>query len=140
MAAIFLGPVLDLVHGVIDKIWPDANTREKAKADAAMALMKGEFDNELAQISVNAAEAKSDKLFVAGWRPFIGWVCGSAFAYHFIFQPFVVFILKVLHVAVPDMPVLSMGDLMPVLLGMLGLGGLRTYEKIQGANGTKVKA
>ena len=140
MAAIFLGPVLDLVHGVIDKIWPDANTREKAKADAAMALMKGEFDNELAQIGVNAAEAKSDKLFVAGWRPFIGWVCGSAFAYHFIFQPFVVFILKVSHVAVPDMPVLSMGDLMPVLLGMLGLGGLRTYEKIQGANGTKVKA
>jgi len=140
MAAIFLGPILDLVHGVIDKIWPDANTREKAKADAAMALMKGEFDNELAQIAVNAAEAKSDKLFVAGWRPFIGWVCGSAFAYHFIFQPFVVFILKVSHVTVPDMPVLSMGDLMPVLLGMLGLGGLRTYEKIQGANGTKVKA
>ena len=86
----------------------------------------------LAQIEVNKAEAASGSLFKGGWRPFIGWVCGIAFAYHFIFQPFLIFLYATFGVSIPDLPEFDMGTLMPVLMGMLGLGGLRTFEKAKG--------
>tara|TARA_R110000824_G_scaffold319004_1_gene506132 strand:+ start:129 stop:530 length:402 start_codon:yes stop_codon:yes gene_type:complete len=86
----------------------------------------------LAQIEVNRAEAASGSVFKGGWRPFIGWVCGAAFAYHFVLQPFIVFGVAVAGVAIPELPSFDMGSLMTVMMGMLGLGGLRSYEKKQG--------
>jgi hypothetical protein len=86
----------------------------------------------LAQVEVNKAEAASGSVFKGGWRPFIGWVCGAAFAYHFVLQPFIVFGVAVAGVAIPELPSFDMGSLMTVMMGMLGLGGLRSYEKKQG--------
>jgi hypothetical protein len=71
-------------------------------------------------------------VFKGGWRPFIGWVCGSAFAYHFVLQPVIVFVVLAVGVDLPPLPEFDMTSLMTVLMGMLGLGGLRTYEKKQG--------
>ena len=86
----------------------------------------------LAQIEVNKAEAASGSVFKGGWRPFIGWVCGVAFAYHFVLQPFIVFVVAAAGIAIPKLPTFDMGSLMTVMMGMLGLGGLRSYEKKQG--------
>ena len=86
----------------------------------------------LEQIEVNAKEAEHASVFVAGWRPGIGWICGAALGYHFVVQPLLVFVVKVW---VPDMeppPPLSLGELMPILLGLLGLGGMRTAERLSG--------
>tara|TARA_R110000796_G_scaffold63156_1_gene145617 strand:- start:357 stop:758 length:402 start_codon:yes stop_codon:yes gene_type:complete len=86
----------------------------------------------LAQIEVNKAEAASGSVFKGGWRPFIGWVCGAAFAYHFVLQPFIVFVVAAAGITIPELPTFDMGSLMTVMMGMLGLGGLRSYEKKQG--------
>ena len=86
----------------------------------------------ISQIEVNKAEAASGSFFKGGWRPFIGWVCGLAFAYHFILQPLLTFILATFNVSIPELPEFDMGTLLPVLGGMLGIGGLRTYEKQKG--------
>jgi len=88
-----------------------------------------------AQNAVNAIEARHKSIFVAGWRPFIGWVCGFALLYEFILNPIAAWIIT-LSMDVPVYPpVLDTTQLYTVLLGMLGLGGLRTYEKLKG--GTK---
>ena len=84
------------------------------------------------QLEINKAEAASGSVFKGGWRPFIGWVCGIAFAYHFVLQPLIVFGVTAAGVEIPELPSFDMGSLMTVMMGMLGLGGLRSYEKKQG--------
>lgn len=79
------------------------------------------------QTKINEAEAQHRSVFVAGWRPFIGWICGIALAYNFIFRDIVIFFIGQENVPEP----LQMDHLMTVLLGMLGLGGLRTFEKVK---------
>jgi len=90
-----------------------------------------------AQTAVNLQEAKSDKIFIAGWRPWIGWTCGMIFAVNFIVGPIVnwVFVLRHIPGAFPKM---DLSEAMPVLLGMLGLGTMRSYEKVQGAQNQSV--
>lgn len=90
-----------------------------------------------AQTAVNLQEAKSDKLFVAGWRPWIGWTCGMIFAVNFIIGPVVNWVFVLRHIP-GEFPKMDLSEAMPVLLGMLGLGTMRTYEKVQGAQDTKV--
>ena len=80
------------------------------------------------QTKINAVEAQHRTLFVAGWRPFIGWICGGALAYNFVIRDLFIWVTKTTEAP----PALQMDHLMTVLLGMLGLGGLRTYEKIKG--------
>ena len=86
----------------------------------------------LSQIEVNKAEAASGSLFKGGWRPFVGWVCGVAFAYHFVLQPLIVFILTVFGSDIPELPEFDMSTLLTTLGGLLGIGGLRSYEKTKG--------
>ena len=100
--------------------------------DIATMSEKHAQDLALAQIKVNAAEAASGSLFKGGWRPFVGWVCGVAFCYHFILQPLVIFIVAIVGVDIPDLPEFRMNTLLTVLGGLLGIGGLRTYEKQKG--------
>ena len=96
------------------------------------------LDGIQAQTAVNEKEAASSSVFVAGWRPWIGWVCGAAFAYAFVFQPFFTFMLAATHSPIDPktLPTVDLSNLLPVLLGMLGLAGMRSYEKVQGVPNT----
>ena len=122
-----VGPVTN----IIGKIIPDKD--QAAKLAHEIATMSERMANEqmLAQLEVNKAEAASGSLFKGGWRPAIGWICGLALFWSFILQPFLVFFLLVFGVDLPPLPEIGTADLMPILLGMLGLGGLRSYEKVQ---------
>lgn len=88
-----------------------------------------------AQAQVNAIEASNKSIFIAGWRPFIGWVCGSGLAIQFIINPFVTWIAALAKHPVA-FPALDLGTLMTLLFGMLGLGAMRTFEKVQAAPGS----
>jgi len=129
--------LIPAISGLLDKLIPDPEAREKAKLE----LLKAERANDLAELQtalsadkmqadINQQEAENTNLFVAGWRPFIGWVCGIAFAYHFIIQPVLVFILTNSG-RKAELPAFDMHTLSTVLMGMLGLGGLRTLEKVK---------
>jgi hypothetical protein len=126
-----LDTLIGPVTSIIDKIVPDKS--QAAKLAHEIATMSEKMANEqmLAQLEVNKAEAASGSLFKGGWRPAIGWICGLALFWSFILQPFLVFFLLVFGVDLPPLPEIGTADLMPILLGMLGLGGLRSYEKVQ---------
>ncbi len=87
------------------------------------------------QLDINKIEASNEKLFVSGWRPAIGWICGLAFATNYVIVPLTVFLCAIFGHPLSDVPTFDMGELTPVLLGMLGLGGLRTFEKVKGIKG-----
>jgi hypothetical protein len=130
---------MNLLGGVIDKIWPDKNVAEQAKTKLAELAAAGDqqvIDLLKGQQAINLEEAKSQSWWVAGWRPYIGWACGSALVYHYILQPFLAFTLGAFHVTV-ILPSLDMGELMTILLGMLGLAGMRSYDKTKASNGSK---
>jgi hypothetical protein len=127
-----IGKLIEPVTGLLDKFIEDKDQKAQLAHDLATMADRHAQDLALAQIEVNKAEAASGSLFKGGWRPFIGWVCGSAFAYHFVLQPVIVFVVLAVGVDLPPLPEFDMTSLMTVLMGMLGLGGLRTYEKKQG--------
>jgi len=118
---------LDIGGKIIDKLWPDPAQRDLAKLE----LLRLQQSGELAQIAVNQEEAKSTSIFVSGWRPSIGWVCSAACAWNWIGLPIAKFFLVVFGVAVVGLNPADLSEMLPILVGMLGLGGLRTYEKIK---------
>jgi hypothetical protein len=128
MIQALIGPV----SALLDKVIPDAGERARLAHEIATMAERQAHEIALAQIEVNKEEAKSDQLFKSGWRPFIGWVCGAAFAYHFVGQPVIMFTLAYFGLPAPDLPEFDMMSLMTVLGGLLGLGGLRTFEKYKG--------
>jgi hypothetical protein len=119
-----LGTVAELASGLIDRFFPNKTEQEKQQMAAAVMIIQGQLDT-------NKEEAKNPNVFVSGWRPFIGWVCGTACAWNWIGLPVAVFAAKLFGYVV-DLQPASLTEMMPILLGMLGLGGLRTVEKIQG--------
>ena len=124
--------IIPSVLTLLEKVIPDQNERQKLAHEIATLAQKQAHENAMAQIDVNKAEAASNSIFKGGWRPFIGWVCGVSFAYHFVLQPVLVFTLTYLGHPVPELPEFDMASLMTVLGGLLGLGGLRTFEKYKG--------
>lgn len=122
-----IGTALDKVIGLI----PDPNARAKAQEDFMREVMEAASEQAQQQSDTNKIEAQHASVFVAGWRPFIGWICGVALGYHFILQPLLTFVLSIYGVVV-TLPVFDMDSLMTVLLGMLGLGAMRTIEKVGG--------
>lgn len=127
--------VSDFAGKVVDKIFPDKTEAAKAKAALDLTALQQEFQAIIGQQEINKVEAAHESIFVAGWRPFIGWVCGSALAYYYVAQPFLVWIFDLLGYST-SMPALETGELMTILLGMLGLGAFRSYDKTKG-NGSK---
>nr|BAR25629.1 protein of unknown function (DUF3154) [uncultured Mediterranean phage uvMED]BAR25642.1 protein of unknown function (DUF3154) [uncultured Mediterranean phage uvMED] len=117
------------VAGLLDKFIPDADERNRLAHE--IATMSERHAHELAkgQIEINKVSAAHKSMFVAGWRPFVGWTCGVALAWHFVGQPLAVFVIAIAGAETPPLPVFEMESLLTVLLGMLGLGGLRTFEK-----------
>ena len=124
--------LINPIASLLDKFIPDANERQKLAHEIATLAEKQAHENAMAQIDVNKTEAASNSIFKGGWRPFIGWVCGTAFAYHFVLQPLLIFVMTYLGYPVPVLPEFDMASLMTVLGGLLGLGGLRTFEKYKG--------
>ena len=120
---------LDIGGKLIDRLWPDEASRDAAKLE----LFKLQQSGELGQLQVNQEEAKSSSVFVAGWRPAIGWVCGAACAWNWIGLPMAKFTMILIGHPVTLSPA-DLSEMMPVLMGMLGLGGLRTIEKINGVS------
>jgi hypothetical protein len=117
---------LDIGGKLIDKLWPDPAQRDAAKLE----LMRLQMSGELAQIAVNTEEAKSSSVFVAGWRPSIGWICSAACAWNWVGMPIAKLVLTLLGVATDTLTQANLSEMLPILIGMLGLGGLRTIEKI----------
>lgn len=128
--------IFNLASTVIDKIWPDPEKKAEALAkleqmriDGELAKMAEENKISLAQADINKIDAASVDRFQSRWRPFVGWVCGAAFAYAAIAEPILRFIAKVAFGYAGDFPEIDTNLTLQVLLGILGLGGLRTFEK-----------
>ena len=123
--------LLSIGNTIIQKIFPDP----AQAAQAQLALLKMQQDGELAAISgqmdINKVEASSSSVFVAGWRPFAGWVCGLGLAYVSIIEPIARLIATLVGYE-GAFPAIDTTLTMQVLLGMLGMGGLRTLDKIKG--------
>lgn len=127
-----LGGITDVLKELI-QLFPNAEQREKAAnkiQDVQLAIAQG-------QMAIDEKEAESSSMFVAGWRPFIGWTCGVGFVYAMIIQPVLAWFALMLGVSPP--PVAEMTVLMTTLGGMLGLGTMRTVEKINNVPATVIK-
>ena len=131
--------LLPLAEKAIGRLFPDPAEANKAKLELLRLQQEGNTAELeayvkllLGQMEINKTEAQSQHLFVAGWRPFVGWVCGSALAWNFIVYPTVTW-------AGVDAPMIEIGPLMTILAGMLGLGAMRSFDKIKGVATTHIK-
>ena len=123
----------NLIKTIVDKVAPDANIEVQGKITAALTEMQNEYALRLSQIDVNKTEAASSSVFVSGWRPFIGWTCGAGLAYVSIIEPLARFIAVVIFAYTGTFPVISTEITLQVLLGMLGLAGMRSFDKKVGS-------
>lgn len=139
-----LAAAADFGGKLLDRFFPDpaqkaaaAMELEKMKQNGELAQLAAETDLSKAQLAVNVEEAKSPNWFVAGWRPFVGWTCGAGLAYAAIIDPLLRFVATVVFHYVGDFPAVDTSVTMTILLGMLGMGGLRTYEKKAGVEDSR---
>jgi hypothetical protein len=126
-----LSAALDLGNTLINKIFPDPAQADAAKLELLKLQQSGELATMTAQTDINKEEAKSTSLFVSGWRPAIGWVCALALMYQYLLRPLMTWGTTVAGFNLPPMVGLD-DNLWQLMMGMLGMGGLRTYEKTQG--------
>jgi hypothetical protein len=117
--------------GSVGKIVDELHTSDEEKAQAKIKLQELENQLKLAQMDINKVEASHKSIFVAGWRPATGWLIVLILFYSYILQPFIVMILKIMGKDI-DLPNLNMSEVMPIILGMLGLGFSRSFEKSKG--------
>jgi hypothetical protein len=137
MTPLLIGPLLKLGEGLINRFFPNPADAAAAQLELLKMAQTGELaqlaadtDIAKAQLEINKEEAKSSSLFISGGRPFIVWVCGAAFAWNWIGLPIARFVAA--YAGHPlDIAPADMSEMMPVLLGLLGLGSLRTFEKIK---------
>lgn len=123
IVASLIGPVT----GLLDKFIPDADTKQKIAHEIATLATKQAHENAMAQVALNTAEAKGN-WFQSGWRPATGWICVLALAVNYLVSPLAAGFGLVI-------PQADGGTLMPILMGMLGLGGMRSYEKTKNIEG-----
>ena|SRR5438067_1670249 len=126
--------IFDFLGKIVSDVIPDPNKKMEYNIELAKLADQAaqrEHDELMGQVEVNKVEASNVNMFVAGWRPAVGWICAAGVAYSFILFPFISF-LAVIEGFKGALPVVSTSDLMVLLTGMLGFGGLRSYEKVQG--------
>lgn len=138
MNPLLLDGLFGLAGKVFDKIFPNPQQAAEAKLklfemqqSGELKVLEAETTLALGQISINKAEAESTDFFRGGWRPFIGWVCGLGLFYQFLLRPILTFVLMVFETKVQTMPALELDTLMTLLFGILGLGAMRTTEKLK---------
>lgn len=147
---LIVGPLLEIAGKVLDRVIPDKAAAEKAKADLAVQLATEEFQTQLAQIKVNEEEAKSPSLLIAGWRPAVGWVGVISLA--LVYWPKAIFLSSMwiwqawlvvhnaadpAHIALPPYPDLGVTDILGLLASILGVGTMRTWEKVTNTEGNR---
>ena len=123
--------IVEIGAKLLDKIIPDKDARDKAQAELLRAAQDQDFQKAIAQIEVNKVEAQHTSLFVAGWRPAIGWICVIGLGYNFLLYPMMTWLVVVTGAEFTPPPLLS-ENLMELVMGMLGLGALRSFEKWKG--------
>lgn len=125
-------PIIDLITPIIDKVLsfiPNPIEREKVRAEQLSELLKILAQADQAQAEINRVEASNEHWFVSAWRPGCAWVCVAAFAWTYVIEPILCFLLTTFGAQCPITPKLDMAAMMPVLTGMLGLAGLRSWDK-----------
>lgn len=129
-----LSPILGGLFQLIDSLY----TTDEERAEARLKVMSMDMQGALGQMAINAKEAESRSMFVAGWRPAVGWICVFAFAWQFVLLPLFTSLVGTVaayngvEVSFDTILQLDATALMPLLFGMLGIGGLRSFEKIRG--------
>jgi len=121
--------LLDIGGKVLDRVFPDPAQQAAARLELLKLQQSGELTQIAGQMEINKAEAANPSVFVSGWRPAIGWICGAGFAVQFVIGPLAEW-GSALYGHPVKFPQMDTGTMMPLLLGMLGLGGLRTAEKL----------
>lgn len=132
MNPLLIGPLVDLVGKIADKVWPDPAAKVQAQTELLKMQQAGELavleklgQSDNAQVEINKIEAASDSSFKSGWRPALGWVCVAGFSYQLLARPF---LIGAGYAGFPD---LDMPTLSSLTFGMLGLAGYRTIERIK---------
>jgi hypothetical protein len=133
MAGLFdiTGAIAPIINKVLDFI-PDPAAKAAAQAEATTQMLNFVTAQNTAQLAVDQAEANNKNVFVAGWRPFIGWVCGSALAYQYVLSPFLTWGIQMLRPGLPPLPAIDGAGLSTLTMSLLGMGAMRTYEKVAG--------
>ena len=126
-----ISAALDLGNTLITRIFPDPAQADAAKLELLKLQQSGDLAQMTAQTDINKVEASNSSIFVSGWRPAIGWVCALALAYQYLLKPLAMGILPNFGIAIAPLPGLD-DNLWQLMMGMLGMGGLRTFEKVQG--------
>lgn len=128
--------IANLANNLVSKFLPDKAAQDAAKVAIAEMQLNGEFNILAGQIQTNIQEAASSHVFVSGWRPFVGWICGVALLYEMLLRPIMATVLMAAgNHAIP--PSIQLQDLMTILAGLLGLGAMRTVEKVNDVQGVK---
>lgn len=130
MNPLLLGPIFELGKSLIDRFLPDPAAKAAAEMEMLKMAADGELKQVIAQLEINAKEAAHPSIFVAGWRPFFGWAGGVGFVYAVVGQPMLAWLAGIKGWPLP--PELNLDLLWVVITGMLGIGGLRTFEKSKG--------
>ena len=131
-----LSALIGPVSSILDKVIPDKDLRERLSHEIATMSEKHAQAQVMAQIEVNKIEAASSSVFVSGWRPAIGWICAMGMAGNFLIIPFANMALELSKTGV-TIPMIALSEMMPVLMGMLGLGAMRTVEKVKAVSREK---
>lgn len=131
MNPLFIGPILEIGKSLLDRFGPeDKGKRMIMEAEFLRMAAEGELKQTISQLEINLKEAAHPSIWVSGWRPFFGWAGGAGFVYATILQPLLHWASTIYGYPAP--PVLNLDLLWVVVTGMLGIGGLRTFEKSKG--------
>ena len=130
MNPLLLAPLLEVGKTLLDRFIPDPEAKRAAEAEFLKMVMEGDLKQTIAQLEINAREAAHPSIFVAGWRPFFGWAGGFGFVYATVGQPLLAWWAAIK--GWPTPPTLNLDLLWAVITGLLGIGGLRTFEKTKG--------
>jgi hypothetical protein len=128
-----ISAVAKLADDAIVRIWPDATEVEKAKLSQISQEIQNQYQLQLGQIDINKVEANNKSLFITGWRPAVGWSCVAGFGYEFVLRPIVVGVSMGLGFPIP-LPGIETGVIETLLYAMLGLGSMRTVERLKGVH------
>lgn len=136
MNPLLIGPILELGKGLINRFFPDPKQAAEAQLELLKMAQNGELaqlaaDTEIAkaQLAVNQAEASSNNAYASSWRPTVGYTCVAGLMYTFLLQPLLPWFADLFGATVAPLPTLDTNVLMTLLLGMLGIGGMRSFDK-----------